>query len=176
MTANQTRSLGSKSTPNKNLSEPDVSVPSLTLSGPCLNQRVAVGLSLFAHLSHVSHFSNRPHPCNPPIPRPVLRSLSEGGLLSVRFASSGSDQEFPNFFEFTLRNPLIYRVLTLSNLNKQFFSRVEMLALRAFPPSVQRAFPSRTLVSLRNANLQCSIPNEYSYEKTIASTRTRQPH
>jgi hypothetical protein len=156
MTANQnSRSLGSprrsiaktgsKTTPNKKVSASDVSVPSHTPSGRCLYQRLSVGLNVFNHASHLSrpsaaaadlsHFSLPFHPCNPRHPRSV----------PVPSAPSCSSQKSPNYFKFTLHNLLIYRFLTLSNLNpKKFLPR---------PPCLANSRPRHNKNTIRHFNV-----------------------
>ncbi len=97
MTANQnSRSPGLKTTPNKNLSAAEVSVPSHTPGDPAQNRSARTLRSLLSV----------PDLCDLRNPRSII-------IISLSRGAS------PIFFKFTLHNPLIYRVLTLSNLNKK---------------------------------------------------------
>ena len=123
MTANQiSRSLGS--TPNKNLSSRGISLPSQ--SDPRLGQSPSIG---FAPIS----------PQDPDRGRSSDRSASAVTLDAVRASdvlaqSPGRQPAYsllkcsisrltrPQFTFATFPKPLIYRVLTVSNLNKIFFA------------------------------------------------------
>jgi hypothetical protein len=107
MTANHnSRSLGDK-TPNKNLSASDVSVPSQTPSGPCLNRRFAVGLNVCAYPSHFFH------PWNPRLVSSPCCSLPE----------------LPNFREFTFRNPIGFTRLHRFALKRKMLLRTAALSI-----------------------------------------------